>query len=117
MDSKDVQDEAPPPERDEQEFLTPEERSEFVDFLNDRTPGQAACPICKEQQWEVANLRVTLMPSPTSDKGYPLVPVICSNCGFTALFNTLAMKKPRYAESGTSDPEEEVGATEDTSDV
>ena len=61
--------------------------------------GKAApkCPICGHNHWSVGNRYVVLSVSKNpkqvtiGGENYPLIPLVCSNCGNTHLLNLLTL--------------------------
>ena len=75
--------------------FTPEQEKRILDAINAKTHEDtlAKCPLCTEQRWLLGGGFVSL---PVSDRPgltlgarqyFPLVVVICANCGNTQLVN------------------------------
>jgi len=69
----------------------------IIAALKAKMGGTPNCPICGHNVWSVGNRYVTLSvtknPSQSTLGGenYPLIPLICSNCGNTHLLNLLIL--------------------------
>ncbi len=64
-----------------------------MEWLNERWQGQKTCPVCRNNKWQLGGL-VELRPytggSLVIGGGvFPVLQVICENCGNTLLFNAL----------------------------
>lgn len=69
------------------------QRKRTIEWLDKKSPKGMTCPICSQMVWtigEVAELRSfeggTLVIGGNSST-YPVVPVICRNCGYTMFIN------------------------------
>lgn len=59
-------------------------------YVKEKWTQSQHCPVCAESTWnvnEVASLQVGM--GVLGGKQYPLVPVFCTNCGYTVLFNAV----------------------------
>lgn len=82
---------------------------EFVKPFEDH---QVSCPICKSNtDWQISrNIGIISSKDHQDLIGYPVVPVICDNCGYTLFANPSRKVSDEKSESVE---EEEVSKTED----
>ncbi len=70
--------------------LTVEDRQKIDDWIKNNW-HMGNCPVCKKQNWVLADHVVTPMlytgVGLTQGAGYPQVMVICGVCGYTLYFN------------------------------
>src|SRR4051812_6812671 len=71
-----------------------ERRDGTIKWLEAHWTNSRECPICSTAMWNIAN--VAEMPeflpdTPPTGQIYPLVPIMCSNCGYTIFFNAVHM--------------------------
>lgn len=65
-------------------------------WLQQKWTGPASCPISGDNNWTVADDFVQPMKYSTGGlsiggRGYPLVMVVCSTCGYTLFLNAIVM--------------------------
>lgn len=83
---------------DDQGKLSVQELEAFQKWLQDHWSGSKVCPVCQKNQWIVGEHVVTTIK--ISNKGdillggetYPLVLLVCGNCGNTLSFNARVMR-------------------------
>jgi hypothetical protein len=61
--------------------------------INARTGGPRPCPACDKTAWHIVS-RFTRVPAITTPHevvvggpGFPMVPMVCTNCGYMRFFN------------------------------
>lgn len=82
-------------------------RQKIIDWLEKKWPMPRVCPICKHNKWNTIGTIHELREFHKTDfvvKGsiIPVIPVICSFCGYTLFFNALKsdLVTPRKKERG-----------------
>ena len=76
--------------------LSEAEREKAVSWFNTRWTMQNGCPVCTTKKWQMSD---HLVHSPVFAGGaalfggvvYPVLPLTCSNCGYTIYFNAVMM--------------------------
>lgn len=76
---------------------------EIVRFLNERWSGLKVCPVCQNNNWNIPDKLVEVREySPgklvIGSPVYPLIPLTCTVCGNTILFNAIVagiLEKPK----------------------
>jgi hypothetical protein len=90
--------------------MTFEEYQQRVrEWLVERAPGFGACPFCSTSNWTIAALgevplRTAELGEDFDAKAIPVVPLICSQCGHSVLFNALVMGLVEPLEHGSEVP-------------
>lgn len=97
---------------DKNGVLTQEEREKLLDFFHTRWSGGHDCPICKANDWNLAEYIIhSWIYRPdglhTGGPAYPLVHFLCSNCGYTVLFNAVILGILPGAEDAEKKTDEE----------
>jgi hypothetical protein len=96
-------------EREEDE-LKAERRRRAADAIDAKWQGDQLCPICGTEDWVILDISETRLftgaGKPMADKVYPVVPVMCRNCGHMLLFNALRLGviEPQSDETGEEKP-------------
>lgn len=73
--------------------LDPEQSKRAVAYLNEKWSTAHSCPICTANDWNVSEI-VELRPFTGGNlvvggAVYPLLQVVCNNCGYTLLLNAI----------------------------
>jgi hypothetical protein len=74
--------------------ITDDQSKKLIAWLEEKWQGEKKCPVCQHTNWTLNSLIYKLIPF---DQGvfiaggpvYPVVPVICNNCGNVMFFNAL----------------------------
>lgn len=77
--------------------LDDEQAKRFVRWLESKWGRESHCPHCRASEWSlephIISLRITNPKKPgdlyVGSPTYPCIPVVCNNCGYTALVNAL----------------------------
>lgn len=90
--------------------LTPEEIAIAQKWLKEKWGEDRSCPMCNHPNWilgAVARLLIDKRVSASSTRGYPLLPVICVRCGYTALVNAILAGLQKAEDPEAGKPQEE----------
>lgn len=93
------------------------DRENMLQYLNAHWHGNKACPICQENRWDIGEDIMELRPFEggglaTGGRIYPLVAVVCKNCGYSYLFNAVVVGMMPVANESEPNPD----SSEATSD-
>lgn len=87
----------------------------FIDHLKAKVKNHL-CPACNTTNWMVGDRPLTMVLGPGFRLGgehFPVAPLVCTNCGYVQLFNTVVVNLPiperateAPTETGTSEGDE-----------
>ncbi len=66
----------------------------FEKHLQQKAKGLPTCPVCTVNSWSVGAQSLTFLIGPGFKLGgehFPVVPLVCSNCGFVRLFSAMVV--------------------------
>ena len=87
------------------ESLSEKQKRKALAWLIEKLGNDPKCPMCSQSNWHLANIQVRVQ-APNAllgGRGFPLIAMICQNCGNTQFLNMLVMglleKQPSEEES------------------
>lgn len=74
--------------------LSDHEASVLVAHVLEKAGGTLTCQVCGTNEWHLSDLTARLDVIAQPERGYPLVVLMCKNCGHVLLFNALGLGAP-----------------------
>jgi len=75
-------------------------KEQFLKWINEKWQGEKKCPVCKENNWIITNDIFEMYKSWGTNRikiggeRYPVIGLVCNNCGYTLFFNPLIVGLP-----------------------
>ena len=73
--------------------LSEKQKRKALSWLIEKVGNDAKCPMCLQSNWLIEDLQVRVQASNAilGGKGFPLIAIICKNCGNTQFLNMFIM--------------------------